>query len=265
MSSVFSEKMRGETMGIHACFIAVLLGVSSAGAGEWPTSPGVLIAADPVLEDVEQLAVVLATGEAGQVGPMIDAPGLRIEVVKKLNAAGIRLVENEAALDPRLTIRIESVAVPRAGAYVCRVQAALDRVVTISGRKDVQAQAQVWRARPALETVDEVGAGKAVAAAVLAQVEVFIAACQSAHQSLHAAKDDKRDASASDVLPPAAPQVENLPLTPGYACVASKGGSVFHRPTCRLVRRIAAGNLINYRSRQDALQAGLRPCKSCKP
>ncbi len=252
-------------MGIHACFIAVLLAVSSTGAGELPTPPGVLVAADPVLEDVEQLAVVLATGEAGQVGPMIDAPALRIEVVKKLNAAGIRLVENEAALDPKLIIRIESVAVPRAGTYVWRVQAALDRVVTIPGRKDMQTQAQVWRARPAMDTVDEAGAGKAVAGAVLAQVEVFVAACQAAHRSLHPAPGDKTDAPASDSLAPALPKVETLPAGPGYTCIASKGGSVFHRPACRLARKIAAGNLISYRSRLEAQQAGLRPCKSCKP
>jgi hypothetical protein len=252
-------------MGIHACFIAVLLGISSAGVGE-PRAmpPDVLVAADPVLEDVEQLAVVLATGQAGQIGPMIDAPQLRIEVVKRLNAAGIRLVENEATLDPKLIVHIESIAVPGTDRCVCRVQTTLDRVVTLSGRKPMQVRAQVWRARPVMEVVEPADAGRAVPAAVLAQVEVFVAACRNAHQPLHPAKDDKPAASAAN-SPAAPPKVESLPLVPGDMYVASKGGSVFHRPTCRLARKIAPGNLITYRSRQDALQAGLRPCKSCKP
>jgi hypothetical protein len=252
-------------MGIHACFLAILLGVSSAGAGETSgTPPDVLMAADPVLEDVGQLAVVLATGQAGQIGPMIDAPGLRMEVVKKLNAAGIRLVENEATLDPKLIVHIESVAVPGADTCVCRVQTTLDRVVTISGRKDVQVRAQVWRVRPVMETVAHADVGRVVPAAVLAQVEVFVAACRAARPPQRLAGNDKPDLPASGP-PPAAPRVENQPMVPGYACVASKGSSVFHRPTCRLARKIAPGNLITYRSRLEALQAGLRPCKSCQP
>jgi hypothetical protein len=253
-------------MGIHVCLIAVLLGVSSAGAERWQAAPAeVLVAADPVLEDVRQLAVVLAKEAAGPVGPMIDAPGLRVEVVKKLNAAGIRLVENEAALDPKLTIHIESIAVPDANTYVWRVQTSLDRVATFPGRKDVQARAQVWRARPVLEAGAPAEAGKVVPAAVLAQVEAFVAACRTARPPLRLTADDKPDVPAPDAVPAVPPRVENLPLVPGYTCVASRGGSVFHRPTCRLAQRIAPGNLITYRNRLDALQAGLRPCKSCKP
>jgi hypothetical protein len=253
-------------MGIQACFIAVLLGFSSGEAGESPGTPaGTLVAADPALENVGQLAVVLAIGDAGQVEPGIDAARLRGEVVKKLSAAGIRLVENEAALDPRLILHLESTTVPGVDVCVCRVQAALDRVVTIPGRKLVQVRAQVWRARPGRETVARAEAGKVIAAAALAQVEAFVAACRAARGPVRPALPDQPQAPAPESSLGEQPRVEGLGVVPGDVCVASKGGSVFHRPTCRLARRIAAGNLIRYRSRQEALQAGLRPCKSCEP
>ena len=53
--------------------------------------------------------------------------------------------------------------------------------------------------------------------------------------------------------------------TAGYPLVSSRNSQVFHRPDCRWVQNIAGGNLVGYRSRDEAVQAGKRPCKTCKP
>ena len=45
--------------------------------------------------------------------------------------------------------------------------------------------------------------------------------------------------------------------------VAKKGGKVFHRPSCRFARKIR--HRIIFKSRSQAIKAGLRPCKRCKP
>ncbi|WP_346430122.1 Ada metal-binding domain-containing protein [Methanocella conradii] len=46
---------------------------------------------------------------------------------------------------------------------------------------------------------------------------------------------------------------------------ASSKSDVFHRPGCRYVSQIKSSNLITFSSRHEALDAGYRPCKVCKP
>jgi sugar phosphate isomerase/epimerase len=55
------------------------------------------------------------------------------------------------------------------------------------------------------------------------------------------------------------------PVVAEYRYVASKNSSVFHRPQCRWAKKISPKNLVNYNSRDEAMQAGKRPCKQCKP
>lgn len=50
-----------------------------------------------------------------------------------------------------------------------------------------------------------------------------------------------------------------------YPYVASKNSKVFHLPGCRSVKRISPENLTGYKSRAEAVSAGKRPCKLCKP
>jgi len=46
---------------------------------------------------------------------------------------------------------------------------------------------------------------------------------------------------------------------------ASKNGKVFHRSDCSFNKRISPENLIKFDSREQALQTGRRPCKTCRP
>ncbi len=50
-----------------------------------------------------------------------------------------------------------------------------------------------------------------------------------------------------------------------YLYVSSKNSQVFHRPQCRSAKRIKPENLVGYNSKDEAIQAGKRPCKVCKP
>ncbi len=50
-----------------------------------------------------------------------------------------------------------------------------------------------------------------------------------------------------------------------YAYVASKNSNSFHRPDCASAKRIKPENLIGFHSREEAVAAGLNPCKRCKP
>jgi len=47
--------------------------------------------------------------------------------------------------------------------------------------------------------------------------------------------------------------------------VASKNSKVFHKPDCKWARKIKPGNLIGFKSREEASRSGKRPCRSCEP
>lgn len=69
------------------------------------------------------------------------------------------------------------------------------------------------------------------------------------------------EAPVSKVVP--SPQPMAKPVQ--WAYVASKNSKVFHRPECHLVRNIKADNLIGFETRQEAINSGRTPCKSCAP
>lgn len=47
--------------------------------------------------------------------------------------------------------------------------------------------------------------------------------------------------------------------------VASKIREPFHKADCEWASRISPENLVTYSSREEAIQAGHRPCKVCRP
>lgn len=65
------------------------------------------------------------------------------------------------------------------------------------------------------------------------------------------------------LTPPVEPSGSTLPVK--FAFVASKSGKVFHRPECSSAKRIKPENLTGFSTREEALAAGLQPCKICKP
>jgi phosphatidylserine/phosphatidylglycerophosphate/cardiolipin synthase-like enzyme len=65
--------------------------------------------------------------------------------------------------------------------------------------------------------------------------------------------------------PPKPVPQDNSPQQPRGDYIGSAGSDVFHRPWCLAVEKIAPANRIVYRSREEAIQAGKRPCQKCLP
>jgi len=59
------------------------------------------------------------------------------------------------------------------------------------------------------------------------------------------------------------PVIKKIPS--GVKFVVSKKSNVFHRLNCKWAKKIKPGNRIYYKTRQEAIKAGKRPCKVCKP
>ncbi len=50
-----------------------------------------------------------------------------------------------------------------------------------------------------------------------------------------------------------------------FVLFGSRKSNKFHRPTCQYVQRIKAGNVVGFRSREEAIKMGYVPCKVCRP
>jgi len=58
---------------------------------------------------------------------------------------------------------------------------------------------------------------------------------------------------------------QTTPLPSGKYYVASKYSEVFHRPDCEWAKKIRPDNLIIFKTREEAIKSGRRPCKVCNP
>jgi len=47
--------------------------------------------------------------------------------------------------------------------------------------------------------------------------------------------------------------------------VASSNSKIFHRSTCTFAKRMKKGTVIQFPTREKAIETGRRPCKTCKP
>jgi hypothetical protein len=240
-------------MTTRACLVAVLVAASLGPAGEAqpPWNREVLLSAGPALVGVDRLGVVLAVyGAEPDVRP-IDVPRLKAEVVEKLSRAGIKHVEGEAELIPRLVVRIEGTRVSDDDRFVCRVQVALIRHVLLSSPPNLPLSAEVWQGRPALAVVAQANMAGVVSSAVAGQIGMFI--------------DSHKEAARLSAIPSGVQPDRAVPTISGYPFVSSRSSPIFHRPDCRWAQDIAGDNRVGYKSRQEAVQAGKQPCKTCKP
>ncbi len=134
-------------------------------------------------------------------------------------------------------------------------QTCFTRLVHLGERSDRSFKAIVWCTDPVLKSVRSLPWRDSAEKVVLEQVESFVAARKAA-----APHDGEAPIlSIGPALPRGATGAWKFPF------VASKNSSVFHRADCRLARNISEGNLVGYKSREEAIQDGKRPCKSCTP
>ncbi len=152
--------------------------------------------------------------------------------------------------------------------WVFLVQTSSERTVTLPKQQDIYMTVGVWETQPVMKVVSEENMQAAVTDAVLEQVEEFI------HAYLAANPPDKQVPDENDIgiilKEQFKPAVKSTPAsqqgeTAEYKYVASKNSNVFHRPDCSSAKRIKPENLVGYRSRDEAINAGKRPCKRCKP
>ncbi len=240
-------------MATHAWLVAILVGafIASMADAQSGQDQEILLSAGQALVGADPLCVALTVTGAGPDLRLVDTAKLKTQIVEKISGAGIKHVEDEVGLVPRLCARIEGTAVPDSDKVVCRAQVTLVRQVQLSRLLNLSVPAEVWQSRPMTMVAAKAGAAETIASAVASQVEAFL--------------NSYKTAATVSTLPSSVKSDRAAPTASAYPFVSSKSSQVFHRADCRWAQNIASDNRVGYKSREEAVQAGKRPCKTCKP
>jgi hypothetical protein len=193
---------------------------------------------------------------------------LKSKIETKLTLRGIaqipRMYNGRFIYSPELRVDIDVLRLDNSQQHIFRVQTSLARSVHLEARPSLGFQADVWKAKAAMQAVSVQNMSDTVTTVVLAQVDEFIADYRAANPP------GRQPADANDIaaLITAHSRQTKKPTkltTAEHEFVASKNSKVFHKPTCSSAKRIKPGNLVTYGTKDKAAEAGKRPCKICKP
>ena len=224
----------------------------------------------PTLAGIERLAVVIVPPDAepNKESLVWIWTELNTKVIERLSKDGIKTIPGVAGniLNiVELRIDIDMLKLADSQQSVFCVQTSLSRAVCLMKEQRFSFKADVWETEPVMLAVSAEKMSEKVTSVVLEQVEAFI------HAYLAANPPDKQvsDARTSDTVsrPVQQEQTKSVakPPTAKYKYVSSKNSKVFHIPDCTSAKRIKPENLITYNSKDEAINAGKRPCKICKP
>ena len=258
-------------------FIAALL-VPAAARTELPEEiqPFLIARPHPQLSRINTLGITIILGgaKAGKNNPVHR--GLEPSIRNKLLEAGIGSVENadhkqgsKSLGAPQLRIHIDTLNLGDTNQRAFLVRTSLARqAYLVRGQDDPQGSgpasaltAEVWTHASGMQLTSADNLLAQITDAVLQQTDVFTAAWTAANppgQRLPVGNE-----TATIPKESTAPPVESPVAASGY--VASKNSKVFHSPSCRFAGTISAENLVAYKTRAEAVNAGKRPCKLCKP
>jgi hypothetical protein len=236
-----------------------------------PDEPILIAPPNPALVGIEPLAVVITTQdqEPNRIG--LDSKVLKTEVEQTLEKAGIKVLASKGSvtlksdISPDLRISIETLYLGNLQQCVFRIQTSLSRAVRLDGQSNLLFKANVWTAGPLMQIGQLKDIRSKVTKVALSQVDAFILAYRTAIRP----DISSPDANESPLLQvPAIKESSKQPVkkvVTEYQYVASKNSTVFHTLTCRSAKRISPENLVGYKTRQEAINAGKRPCKLCSP
>jgi hypothetical protein len=227
----------------------------------------------PTLIDIDELCID-AIGSVTK--PDEHVPVLReieSEVNHKINEAGIKVTNTDgqgcAAVSlfiPELRVDIETFKFDDSAQCVLRIQTSLSRAVRL-GKQNKDSflfKADVWKTEPVMQAASVQDMPAVISSVVQEQIEAFIIAWHDANLP-NKAISDTNDIVASEIPLEVKGGSDVKQSVAEYKYVTSKRSEVFHRPDCRFARIISPDNLVGYSSRDEAISAGKRPCKTCKP
>jgi len=224
--------------------------------------PVLLGKANQALAGIDKLHIVITQADAEPNKDGLSRQELEVKIVNKLKEFDIKIIPGIAGdiLNiPELRVNIDMLKLKDLQRYVFHIQTSLARKVALPTRRHRYVKTDVWKTNAVMRPVLIKDMPAAVTDIVLEQVDAFIHAYLAANQP-GTGVSDVNDVNVALMI---AATKRASPAE--YKFVASKNSDVFHRPDCSSAKRIKAANLVDYNSRAEALKAGKRPCKRCKP
>jgi len=258
-----------------------------------PDETMLIAPANPALAGIKVLNVVVAIRPTEQSKSTLNSKSLKAKVERVLEKAGIKNsvpsptgdaqrregvnYDMDISSDLKVSIEILDLGDSQSSRWltpqcVLRVQTSLSRGVCLIEQRNLAFKADVWKTEPVLGIAPLQNISGKVTEVVISQVETFIQAYTIASTAKGRTPDANDTAPkklseglrAKSVLRQAQDGEQRRTIAE-YKYVASKNSQVFHRPDCRSAKRISAENLVFYKTREEAIKAGKRPCKVCSP
>lgn len=254
--------------GLAICVFFPLVDKSSSSALAAPAE-----CSAELLSGLKHFTVIIELNDAKLAGVIGLTPtDLENIVSQKLTAAAVKVID---PLDPQAARRAPAklkvsvlLAKPKTAAtadlYAFCVQTGLWDLARLEKSPNELCFARLWHSKENdIKTAARKTAAPAVRKTVARQIEAFTKA-YLAQNPPHAATGEKLVGPSPGPAKPPTQKVAESPKAE-YNYVASKNSKVFHESTCSSARRISSKNLVVFHSRAEAMEAGKRPCKRCKP
>jgi hypothetical protein len=221
--------------------------------------------ANPALAGIDNLVVTIIHPDEEPNGLVWEK--LKAQINNKLNEAGITVFTPEPGVMyklpilPELIIRVDMLKLEQSQQYVFHIQTSLAKNIHIQIKPALRQKADVWKTEPVMQAVSAQDMPAAVTNIVLEQSDTFITAYIDANPKGTRPADPNQTgiSQKESAMPP------DTTATTKDTYVASKKSQVFHKSTCSSAKRISPENLVHYKTREDAINDGKRPCKSCNP
>jgi hypothetical protein len=215
------------------------------------------------LRGVEEMNVdVVCSQEVKETN--LNQQDIRRSIVKQLEQTGIKILPEQLwAAAPgrcRLKVLLKVYKPASLETFIYNLKVYFVQTVTLQRIPDIKVDAVTWELSW-LAHCSENKLTEVVPANLKIMTDNFIRDFQLANP--RSAELPVNSDSIVSVEPPGGQIRADIAVT--YRYVSSKNSQVFHSPQCRSAKRIKPENLVTYRSRDEAIQAGKRPCKVCKP
>ena len=232
--------------------------------GLTPTSLARLNPQQASLKGVRQMNVdVVCSKETRETD--LKQQEIRANIVKQLEQTSVEVLPEQLwAAAPgrcRLKVLIKVYQPPNLKTFIYNLKVYFVQTVNLQRIPQIKVDAVTWELSW-LTHSDEKRLTRDVHANLRIMIDNFIRDYQKANPKGADSPVTSDSSTVSKNIPKEQIQSDDVAA---FRYVSSKNSRVFHGPRCRSAKRINPENLVTYSSRIEAVQAGKRPCKVCRP
>jgi len=187
-------------------------------------------------------------------------------MAKRLREKGISAtnLRTRSGNIPELIITIKTARAP-SGIFAYHIQTSLSKKVYLKASVRTATKAFVWRIDRPIGFADANELQNKIQYELNGQVDAFIAAWRNVNSNKIKTEKAKTTTHSNTIATGYYQNTQDKaePARDGY--VASKNSKVFHKMNCSHARRISQKNKVTFKTKNEAVQSGRHPCKTCKP